>query len=278
MPTLETIGGVLAFLVYAYLLYRQNKIMEEQNRIMREQAGTPASASPKRTLRNYWPMVLMAMLTVATWSAVGSFFYFRKPVVVEKTVERPVPQPCPETGNAPSVVPVPKAKLFKKDEQIKTNPITPPNVQPPSTVINAPSGIGIGGGLVTNPTVNNFGPPPANFKFTEEVVTVLSGNVEKSMKVHITTDRSIPGAIVGIVFSGPVEMTQQDQPVLKGASISQMNWGQMASGENRQLMPNGWAVVINAPAAFLPGQELIVPVKSKTDVHVVSVSQVEARP
>ncbi len=274
MPTLETIGGVLAFLVYAYLLYRQNKIMEEQNRIMREQAGTPASTTPKRSLKSYWPMLLMAVLTVATWSAVGSFFYFRQPVVVdkivEKTVEKPVPQPCPETGSAPktgsapTVVPIPKAK--------------PLNTPSPSTVINAPSGIGIAGGEVTNPTVNNFGPPPATFKFTEEVVTPLSNNGEKFMKVHITTDRSIPGAIVGIVFSGPAEMTQKDQPVLKGASISQMNWGQMASGETKELMPNGWAVVINAPASFLPGQELIVPVKSKTDIHVVSVSQVEARP
>jgi hypothetical protein len=83
------------------------------------------------------------------------------------------------------------------DEIIKVN----------QTIISAPSGTAVGGGSVSSPTVNNFGPPPANFTFTEEVITALpaDGNGVKVMKVHVRTDRSIPGATVGFIFDGPIE-------------------------------------------------------------------------
>jgi hypothetical protein len=86
MPTLKTIGGVLAFLVYAYLLHRQNKIMEEQNRIMLEQGGAARRIANERTWWDkHWPMFVMAGLTLVTWSAVGFYFYDRHnaPVLYE---------------------------------------------------------------------------------------------------------------------------------------------------------------------------------------------------
>jgi hypothetical protein len=36
------------------------------------------------------------------------------------------------------------------------------------------------------------------------------------------------------------------------------------------------SVFVNTPAMFLPGQEIIVPVKSKNDVHVLQVMQIGA--
>ncbi|MGA8212254.1 MAG: hypothetical protein WB799_01575 [Candidatus Sulfotelmatobacter sp.] len=76
MPTLETIGGVLAFLVYAYLLHRQNKIMEQQNEIMREQGGAArVLANSRGSIKKFWPMIVMAAMLVLTWGAVGYDVY-----------------------------------------------------------------------------------------------------------------------------------------------------------------------------------------------------------
>jgi hypothetical protein len=97
------------------------------------------------------------------------------------------------------------------------------------------------------------------------------------MKVHITTDSSIRDAIVGIVFSGPIEQIAPgaDEPQLKGAGISQMNWGMGGLRHGNVPLPNSLAIVINAPSVFMPGQELIVTVKSKTDVEVIEVGAVQ---
>src|SRR2546425_3250875 len=87
MELAEWIGPFLYAIATFFLLYRQNKIMEEQNRIMREQVGTvPAAALaiPRPSLVQHWPMLVMAVLTTATWLALGLFFYLRKPVTVEK--------------------------------------------------------------------------------------------------------------------------------------------------------------------------------------------------
>jgi hypothetical protein len=164
MNLIDSIGGVLAFLIYAYLLYRQNQIMEEQNRIMREQAGAPSVAAvaiPRSWLSQHWPMLVMGVLTLATWTAIGLFFYFRKPTVIEKIIEKP-----------PTTTSIPAGKPIKKPDRIHTNPIAPSKPKeengqsPPSTVINAPQGIGISGGNVNNPTVNNFGPLPVQFHWS----------------------------------------------------------------------------------------------------------------
>ncbi len=131
MPVLETIGGVVGFLVYAYLLHRQNKIMEEQNRIMREQlerekAGESATAPVALTrngrLKRYWPMMTMLVLTLATWSALGLFINLRKPTIVEKIVEKPVPATYPEQV---TVVPVPSAEPVKKSKYAEPHPVVP---------------------------------------------------------------------------------------------------------------------------------------------------------
>jgi len=125
MSLLEAIGGVVGFFVYAYLLYRQNKIMEEQNRIMREQLeqdrgkGSAIPAHPIRKwqrLGSYWPMIVMFVLTAATWSALGLFIHFRKPTVIEKPVEKPVP--CPEQ-TTPGVQPLEPAKPLKRPSSIE---------------------------------------------------------------------------------------------------------------------------------------------------------------
>jgi hypothetical protein len=105
----------------------------------------------------------------------------------------------------------------------------------------------------------------------------LTGEGLKVIKIHVTTDVPIHGAIVGIVFSSPIEPITPgtDEPQLKGAGISQMNWGIGGLRRGNESFPNSLGIVINAPSVFLPGQELIVTVKSKTDVQVLGVAPVQ---
>jgi hypothetical protein len=111
-------------------------------------------------------------------------------------------------------------------------------------------------------------------------VTPLSEREEKFIRVHITTDRSIPGAIIGILFSGEVQMSngrdQLEKPFLKGSAISQVNWGGPLTSTTGPV-PNSVGITINAPSVFVPGEELLVPVKSKADVHVVRVLPITAK-
>ena len=65
METLDRIGGVLAFLIYALLLHQQNRIMQRQNEIMAAQTGSLVQQRPTR-LRLYWPMIVMVLLTLLT--------------------------------------------------------------------------------------------------------------------------------------------------------------------------------------------------------------------
>lgn len=186
----------------------------------------------------------------------------------------PVQSPCPaaESLHKPS-----KMKLEFGTKPVNTSDIPPVPIASPQNV-SAPNGIAIGGGRVSNPTVNNFGPPPANLSYTEEVITPLprSGEGFKVMKVHVTTDRSIRGAVIGIVFSDHVDLivADKDKPELKGAAITQINWGEgLKQGDI--TVPNSWGFVINLPSVFMAGQELIVTVKSKNDARVIQLGAIQ---
>ncbi len=135
-------------------------------------------------------------------------------------------------------------------------------------VINsAPGGIA-NSGTIGQATVINA-PPRPNLHFTVDYMP--DADSEKHVRVHVSTDRSIPGAIIGLLFSDPVQM-DGPTPILKGAAISQFSWTEVARAG--VPIPNSMAVIMNAPAAFLPGQDLMVPIKSRTDIHVLSVGVV----
>jgi hypothetical protein len=152
----------------------------------------------------------------------------------------------------------------------------------PAQVVIAPNGIGSIGGTLINPTVNNFGPPEARFTFSEEVVKELNSETGgfRTMKVHVSTDRPVPAAVVGLLFSGPVDMCTPDYkgtpPMLTGTQIQQINCGgPLAKGAN--ILPNSFYFQINAPAAFAPGMELIVEIKSKEVVHVLAAAPTQVK-
>ncbi|HEV2700269.1 MAG TPA: hypothetical protein VGV09_01465, partial [Steroidobacteraceae bacterium] len=144
--------------------------------------------------------------------------------------------------------------------------------------VNASGGIGTIGGTLVNPTVNNFGAPPAHFTATENVITPLGSQTKKVLEVHITTDRRVPAAVIGMVFSDPITFTTEywnaHGPTLKGATIEQMDVTGGLSRDGTTPIPNSFGVRINAPSAFVPGQELVVTVESAFDVHLLQVVEV----
>lgn len=72
--------GVIFGLLQTYFIWKQNKIFEKQNEIFAYQAekGTlnmPDQAPRIVKVKRYWPMAAMALMTVATWCAVGFAYY-----------------------------------------------------------------------------------------------------------------------------------------------------------------------------------------------------------
>jgi hypothetical protein len=135
---------------------------------IRGRQTVPLAPTESRT-RRAWLAFALALLSLGL--SAGAFYYFFRPRVVEKIVEKTgeKPAPCPEQKE-PAATPIPGAKPSKPRGPIVTNPITPPKAsdssQTPQTVINAQNGIGISGGEVTNPTVNNYAPPDRHLNQT----------------------------------------------------------------------------------------------------------------
>ena len=179
---------------------------------------------------------------------------------------------------SPPPTPSPTPVSSKHSNAIVSSKLSPsPTPSPtPSISIQANGSIPITGGNVLNPTVINNTPPPAHLNFREEVITAMpNADGEKLMKVHISTERAIPGAVIAVLFSDPFELGTNEgvedrslkQPTLAGALVTELEW--TALKRNGIPVPNSIGVIINMPAAFMPGQDLIVPVRSKADIHVL---------
>jgi len=90
-----------------------------------------------------------------------------------------VPPPSPKAPPAPIVV------VNAEPLRPSVTPQPPPN-KAPTQINNAPNGIAIGGGKVTNPTVNNFGSPSR--RLTAQQITTIRSTAQ----VHCSTLQLIP--------------------------------------------------------------------------------------
>lgn len=143
-------------------------------------------------LSRNWKLGIMLGLVAASFGLSGYGFYRSlRPRIVERIVEKPVDRivektvqtECPKqqvsTGSNPRA---------KRDSSTKANS-SPPQVLP-TTTINAPNGIAIGGGEVTNPTVNNFGVSKQWAHFSDQqkdqLVAFLS-KVPSKAELFVTT-------------------------------------------------------------------------------------------
>jgi hypothetical protein len=96
------------------------------------------------------------------------------------------------------------------------------------------------------------------------------------------TERVVPGtrapqapnsAPNGIANSGIIGTAT----VVNGPPAANLQFSEeitTAQFDSRKLNDNSIAIVVNIPSSFLPGQELVVPLRSQSDAHVTNVGQV----
>ncbi len=130
-------------------------------------------------------------------------------------------------------------------------------------VNNAPGGIAISGGTVTNPTVNNYGPPPAIIRWS--TVTRVSSEGAKFPRtyVELALDHSIESAKFAVVCDRPCDAVWHEPP----PGASQVNY---ASIPNR---PDVGVFEFIVPNPFPPDTKIVLGVQSKDD-HAVKITQV----
>jgi hypothetical protein len=144
------------------------------------------------------------------------------------------------------------------------------NTQNPTAI--APNGIANAAPNLGTQTVNNYAPPQPQYSFTEEVITPLpaSGDGEKIMKIHISPDRPAHGAVIGIIFSGPMEAIEgNDMEFSPKSALWNVQRGQLQNKDG--AIPNSLGITFEVPAVFLPSERLIVRIKLKTDIHVLQI-------
>jgi hypothetical protein len=127
-------------------------------------------------------------------------------------------------------------------------------------VIVAPGGIGITGGTVTNPTVNNFGPPPRSPSVIHVCISdpqpVETPTGEIRQVYTLTTDSEITGPTYVFEFSGPIiKQTSASSPDM-AMNISE---GLQSSSSFGFRLNETW----------FPGQRINVDVHSLSPVRLI---------
>jgi len=152
-----------------------------------------------------------------------------------------------------------KAVMDKLDEILKAEAGTSP-------IVSAPHGIAIaGGGTVTNPTVNNFGPPPPNFSVSDNCLNdaatlpVSSGDYNCLVTIH--TDMELDGNIAfKLIFDGTIEqfaVSTSSGPVTAFVIPAPNNTAKFSIGSPSSLPANGEiyvTVLAKKPVRFIAWQ------------------------
>jgi hypothetical protein len=120
-----------------------------------------------RPMRKAWVALVVALLSVGL--SAGAFYYFFRPRLVQKIVEKPIDRtvPCPQQET--QMKPLSPAKPPRSSERQKANVPTTTSTapqQPPQPSQSCPNGICIAGDNSGTATVNNFGPPPIHLDWT----------------------------------------------------------------------------------------------------------------
>ena len=155
-----------------------------------------------------------------------------------------------------------KGKPKGGDGQDDTKP-SAPRVQ-----VSAPNGIAIGGGIVNNPTVNNFGPPPPP---TPTVTICISHPIPTNGAQYQTvftfkTDVEIMEPWYALLFDGPVGDGS--------AELSSASFGYTHSRADKLPNPENSFVFKNTSINFgvprwLPNTEIKLTIPSKAPVNLI---------
>jgi len=144
-----------------------------------------------------------------------------------------------------------------------------PKSQPP-TVINAPNGIGIAGGQVTNPTVNNYGAPPMEIKFSAESVTSTKSEFPYETKVTISTSVGYTPVSLAILCDVALAPDVTFDFGTNGMAL-------FSPSSGLALEDNKIALVKFGGTAVSEDSPLYVHLWSKEPLHVLKVVQVRVR-
>ena len=76
------IAGIITGIVTIYLLWEQNTIFRKQNEIFAAQSGVtniaPGDVLVRHRFGRYWPMLVMAAMTILTWLGTGYGIYLKR--------------------------------------------------------------------------------------------------------------------------------------------------------------------------------------------------------
>lgn len=140
----------------------------------------------------------------------------------------------------------------------------------------APGGFANAAPNMGTQTLNNFGPPQPQYTATEEVITPASDSTEKVMKIHIRPDRPAKGAVIGVIFSGPIDEIhgQKDISFIPLAYAWSARVGLPLQQKDGETVPNSLGLIVDLPSVFTPDEEFTITIRSKTDVHVSEIGAI----
>jgi hypothetical protein len=171
-------------------------------------------------------------------------------------------------NNIVNVPPREKEKHLTRDivtAQVTRGAAKKETSESPPTQVTAPNGIAISGGVVNNPTVNNFGPPPPP-KPTVTICISRPPATDASHTVVMTfkTDVAITEPYYVLYFDGPVGDGTADSP--SGA------YGFLKS-RAKDSLESSFAFKLTSinfgAGRWLPSQEIKVTVPSKNSVRFI---------
>jgi hypothetical protein len=166
------------------------------------------------TLSKPWNIlgsIAAAALACSVYVVIGVWI---SPLSAKPTIEPAAQSQAPEspstgtTTTKPSQEKPPEKTGAKKEKKIpvseKRTPPAPDQAPPATVNNNAPGGIIVSGGTVTNPTVNNFGPPPVQFvPALNEVVSDRDGL--RRTEITLVPSAAVPAPFVIVLeFDNPV--------------------------------------------------------------------------
>jgi hypothetical protein len=169
-------------------------------------------------------------------------------------------------NNTVNVLP-PKKKL----QPVKKSEVQSP--QAPAPQVSAPNGIAIGGGTVTNPTVNNFGPPLPGVAWEPLRDRALPQSEHPQIWIKLSINRTFLDAQFAVICNVPCKVKNAEVDVGSGGGFSKVRWGNSSNG------PNMVGIIVDQPNPLPVMDSVDVLLESQNDqpVSIVSASRLTIR-
>jgi hypothetical protein len=253
----------------------RNRIVARVRAMFRRQSHPEGSPKSSKREWMWWIGILITVTGIV-------LALFRPEVRVWLRLEKPKPAVLPSDQSLrPQTIPAspsapPEAKIEAKTQHAKTkvtgdNNVTGNNVAGNGNAVgnnnqtgptaNAPNGIAITGGTVTNPTVNNFGPPSLQITWSVSD-TPPQGNFSFAKAVTVKTN----------VYYSPVYIAIFCDADVDDVILTRVSMGVTIGYVNNDK--KSWYVRITGPPVT-PDSPLTIVVESRKPFNVLDVRKVE---